>query len=229
MLFTRFFIIITLLTAMFLHTQGQENFRYSVTGTVYDHSYDGLYAYLKKDSFYSGTTSKIDSVKIKNGKFNFRGKLCELPHLYQVVISNRLRHTQIILEAGKINVHFDKDSEQISGTPINDQYNKDIIIPNRKLKSILDSLTREKSVKPGDLTAKDKAEYARALPKEELKKLSEGKLHFVKTYANYPVVDIFVFEMMLKQRKDPELPGIQEKLSEESKQRLNQMMEKFRR
>lgn len=83
MLFIKGVLIVALLFCLPLCNWGQEKFRYTIKGNVYDHSCDGTTVYLGKDGIYEKGERK-DSTKIRRGKFKFRGKRCEWPHMYSL-------------------------------------------------------------------------------------------------------------------------------------------------
>jgi hypothetical protein len=68
----------------------------------------------------------VDTVKIKDGKFEIKGKITE-PGLYTLQVEKAQGKIPVILETGEIKVTVDKDSIQkskISGTYSNDEFSK---------------------------------------------------------------------------------------------------------
>lgn len=106
----------------------------------------------------------------------------------------------MILEAGEINVEFEKDEKRISGTPINDLFYKDYIRPLYQVRVLTEPQNRKRAeaMKPEQWTTKDEAEYRRNLPNEELENLRKirtpgrkisaraGRIHEEKEKGEYP-------------------------------------------
>lgn len=213
-------------TTLIIH--GQEKFTYTIKGKLDNYSYDGSTVYLFKDGIYGNPVFR-DSTEVRHGKFEFRGKRCEWPHMYTVSVSKEL-WCNVILESGVIHVEFEGGKKKLSGTPMNNQLYKDYLQPSEQVRILIDSLrqNREVSISKGIWTTKDEAEYSRKLPGEELKVLQAGKLNFIKMYAEYPVVEYFLFEMMCCPFPDKELPGILNRLPESSRKRMILKMEDYR-
>lgn len=74
----------------------------------------------------NGIVINVDSTKIKDGKFNFKGKVKELA-MSVVFVKGMQQPVPFILESGEIEVKIDKDSiwkSQIGGTFNNDEFQK---------------------------------------------------------------------------------------------------------
>lgn len=233
-MFKRKIVIIFILLSISFCLSGQNNVKYVIQGSADEKVYEGTYIYLMKTELYGGIHLKLDSAKIKNGKFKFRGEVNELPHLYQLIIFGRSkfksRFVFVILEKGKIKIQIEKDRERVSGTPMNDMLNNKIIQPFNEWTSALEIYNLKKdSINTKGGTDRKKMKTICPFPHEELNKYKADRRNFVKTYAEYPVVDAFLFEMIMESSQDPELPAIKERLCAESKERLDKRLEIYTR
>lgn len=74
----------------------------------------------------TGITVNLDSTKIKNGKFEIKGKFKE-PAMYAVFIEGLMQPVPFIVENDEIKIAVDKDSvwkSKIGGTHYNDEFQK---------------------------------------------------------------------------------------------------------
>ena len=84
----------------------------------------------------------VDTVKVKDGKFEIKGKIVE-PGLYTLQVEKSQGKIPVILETGEIKVVVDKDSIQkskISGTYSNDEFykfNEDLKVVSKKVQKDL--------------------------------------------------------------------------------------------
>ena len=172
-LVTFFFVILVALNGF-----GQ---KYIIQGTLPDHSFDNQYIILLKARLLFEKEEIIDSVKVKNGRFVFKGKTREEPFLARLNFSDSRRVPDfLIIEPGKINVTVSRspfysgqsDSSayqyysHVSGTPLNDEYNKEMIIP---WQAVMAANTlgpkRDKVFREGGIwTEEDELAYREALP-----------------------------------------------------------------
>lgn len=216
-------VIILLLISSCL--SGQNKTKYFIQGTADKEAYEGEWIYLMKTALYGGVHLKLDSTKIKHGKFKFRGEVNELPHLHQVIIFGRSKFESrfifVIPEEGKIKMQIEKDKEQVSGTPMNDLLNDKIIQPFNEWMAALKPYIQQKN---SPKAAKENNPDNQAARTKASERWYAGRLDFVKAYAEYPVVDAFVLEMMYTPSLYPELKEIKERLCTESKERLAERM-----
>ncbi len=76
-------------------------------------------------STYDNDTEMSDTAKIKNGKFSFQGKI-DAPGVYYISTDQSEINRPLLLEAGKILVNITGKQIKITGTPINDAYQKSL-------------------------------------------------------------------------------------------------------
>jgi|LakMenEpi03Aug12_release.lakeMendotaPanAssembly.Ray.scaffolds.fasta_scaffold02521_14 peroxiredoxin len=114
-------IILSIVTILTFISCGVKEGEYKVEGTVKGLKDDTKLFINVQDSTMAMKT--IDTVKIKNGKFLFEGKLPEAISIATVTADGQNVNQIFILENGKINLTIDKDSthlSKISGTDNND-------------------------------------------------------------------------------------------------------------
>lgn len=73
-----------------------------------------------------GIVLNVDSTKVKDGKFEIKGKVKE-PSMFAVFVSGLQQPVPFILESGEIEVKIDKDSlwkSEVGGTYSNDEFQK---------------------------------------------------------------------------------------------------------
>ena len=95
---------------------------YIVTGTI--KGIDGKNVFLEKQDE-TGQLKQLDTVKIENGKFTFKGNAKE-PEMYLVQVETVQGKVPFILENGDITMEINKDSVNVSkvkGTYNNDELN----------------------------------------------------------------------------------------------------------
>ena len=95
---------------------------YIVTGTI--KGLDGKNVFLEKQDE-AGQLKQVDTVKIENGKFSFKGNAKE-PEMYLVQVEAVQGKVPFILENGDITMEINKDSVNVSkvkGTYNNDELN----------------------------------------------------------------------------------------------------------
>lgn len=97
---------------------------FEIAGKI-DPSLNGKNVFLEKQGGYMGF-APIDTVKIEDGKFLFKGTVTD-PSLHFIQVEGLQGKTELILENGEINVEVDKDSlhkSVTSGTFNNDMLKK---------------------------------------------------------------------------------------------------------
>lgn len=93
----------------------------------------------KADTATVGKMNPIDTVKIENGKFEFKGVITE-PEVSGLILEGK-GNIDLILESGKIVVNLDKDTlrnSKVSGTYSNDElvkYKKDIVVMQKQVQA----------------------------------------------------------------------------------------------
>lgn len=90
--------------------------------------------YTKKES--AKTVRKSAGENLNSGENGVNGLICTLS------LADK-RWVNVILEAGEINVEFEKDEKRISGTPINDLFYKDYIRPLYQVRVLTEPQNRK--------------------------------------------------------------------------------------
>lgn len=126
----------------------------------------------------TGITINVDSTKIKDGKFEIKGKFTE-PAMYAIFIEGLQQPVPFIVENDEIKVSIDKDSiwkSKIGGTDYNDKFqkfneksnevNKKLVaFQNKNMQAFMaaqqkqDTVTINKLRKEYDVIAKELKEY----------------------------------------------------------------------
>lgn len=162
---------------------------YTLYGEVADHSLDGSYLFIDRFNEAQEEGIPTDSVKIENGRFVFSGKT-DKPRLMSVRCGNRLRG-EFIAEPGKIYCTFDPSQDylvaEISGTPINDDYQKIVVEPTNAYHRIagpLEQWKRER-IKAGTWTNEDAKIFDQKRPERGVsQKMESAKTVFVDKYIH---------------------------------------------
>lgn len=100
---------------------------------------DGKMVVLKKQNEF-GVVMNIDSAKVKDGKFEIKGKVKE-PSMLALFVSGLQQPIPFILETGEIEVKVDKDSiwkSEIGGTSNNEDFQKFNVKLNTFQKKLVD-------------------------------------------------------------------------------------------
>jgi hypothetical protein len=100
---------------------------------------DGKMVVLKKQNEF-GVVVNIDSAKVKDGKFEIKGKVKE-PSMLALFVSGLQQPIPFILETGEIEVKVDKDSiwkSEIGGTSNNEDFQKFNVKLNTFQKKLVD-------------------------------------------------------------------------------------------
>jgi hypothetical protein len=98
---------------------------------------NGTMIYIKKQNEF-GLVVNVDSAKVKDGKFEIKGKVKE-PSLFALFVKNIQQPVLFVMETGEIEVKVDKDSiwkSEIGGTDYNEdfqKYNDDMFNIQKKL------------------------------------------------------------------------------------------------
>lgn len=117
--------ILPVLLLLSLSLFGQEKKPYIIRGTVSDPINEDVTVYLEQMGLaITEGWPRIDSVKIKNGKFVFKGKI-DHPDLYRLGIKGtNPKGTILIIEPGTIKVNFSRTNIDVSGGPIQEDFVK---------------------------------------------------------------------------------------------------------
>ena len=180
---------------------GQE--KCTIWGELPDHSLDNSYLRLVNNSaigqeYERMKHSFIDSILVVDGKFHYEGVLSQKPFLAYLSSARTGRNMldlglYFIVEPGNIHIRIANwaDKGIVSGTPINDDYNRCIIEQQKKV-------DRERSLQNRSASFRDAYIHA-----------NECRLFFLEKYAQYPDVVRFHLSFLLNGRrasKDPDFP-----------------------
>ena len=121
-------LIVLLLAAAGLFSSCRNGNHYSLTGNL-PARYDGCLVKLTPATFYFSEekNSPEDSVKIKNGKFQFNGAV-QKPTVYMLTIDGvdykipDMASIAVVIEPGDITMEYDTLGIMVSGTPVNERY-----------------------------------------------------------------------------------------------------------
>lgn len=181
---------------------------YSVHGTVTDHSMDNTYlTYYKYVLIGPEYAPVCDSVKVENGTFSFSGQT-DSPYLTIVTKGDRV-WARFIAEPGEIYVSFDptKDYLQanVSGTSINDDYQKMLVAPLNADNLILGPLMkkRDEGMLAGTWTTDDEDAYVQEIANRNFPANKKQEFAFINKYIQEPdVVKEMVFLTLFYEAQD---------------------------
>lgn len=129
-------ISISLLAFAALFSSCKDKNAFTITGNFSENTYDGKMVYLQQmDTTSSMLPIVIDSAKVAEGKFTFKGKVAEYPIIGFVSVGKLQDRGSdgtednspvgtLALEPGDIVLTFAKTAVTLSGTPKNDEFNK---------------------------------------------------------------------------------------------------------
>lgn len=164
--------------------------KYIIKGTLPDSSFHGHTILLVKSHLIFEKKTIIDSAKIKNNKFTFKGKSKEPPFLSYLIFSNQTRiPDDFIIEPGRINIMINSQGLNASGTPLNDEYNEEITIPFQKSR-LPDSIRekRRKALREGTWTQDEEIDYIHKLPYKEIQIAREKEWKYIESHTQYPEI-----------------------------------------
>lgn len=129
-------LILAILTVVLASCQDKN--AYTIEGNFTENTFDGKTIYLQKiDSMRAESSSIIDSVVLKDGKFKFKGTTDGNPIMGFISVG-KLETPEadspvgtLILEPGTIKITLEKNAVSTSGTPRNDEFNKVQIAMNK--------------------------------------------------------------------------------------------------
>lgn len=204
---------------------------YEISGEV-DKSLNGKYMLLEKPGGYMGTIP-VDTVKVEDGKFLFKGTATDPSLHYISELDKPQSRLDIILEPGELELTIDKDSvfkSQRSGTPNNDalqSYRNEVTKVDKKSQAFI------KKNKDAYMAARGKNDtvVTNKLDKE-LKNLGEEKRKVQTDFlAKNPnaLISIFIIREMAAGKTGDEVMAMYNKLgtdlkkTAEGKQLLDQI------
>ncbi|MDE6450693.1 MAG: DUF4369 domain-containing protein, partial [Odoribacter sp.] len=193
---------VLLLSCLLFYLSGYGQ-KYCIHGTCSDDSLNGKYLILTRAYFFTEKPVVIDSVKVKNRKFSFQGRVNEEPFLAYLYEGHSYLGA-FIMEQGKIDIIL-RDSIlnpylpkkyllDVSGTLLNDEYHHEMILPSRVV-GIADSLgakRRHVFHKGGIWTDDDELNYRQAFPLALAKEESDRRWKYLENHIQYPEI-IFRF------------------------------------
>ena len=167
---------------------------------------NGKMVVLKKQNEF-GMVVSIDSAKVKDGKFELKGKVKE-PSMLAIFIQGVQQPIPFILETGEINVKIDKDSiwkSEIGGTSSNDSFQKFNVklnsiqkkmmaFQNKNMKKFMDAqqkkdnATIDKLKKEYSTFEKEREDYMNKYPEQN--KDSYISLLIIQNMFNSPTFDL---------------------------------------
>ncbi len=167
---------------------------------------NGKMVVLKKQNEF-GMVVSVDSAKVKDGKFELKGKVKE-PSMLAIFIQGIQQPIPFILETGEIDVKIDKDSiwkSEIGGTTSNESFQKFNVklnsiqkkmmaFQNKNMKKFMeaqqkkDNATIDKLKKEYSTFEKEKEEYMNKYPEQN--KDSYISLLLVQNMFNSPTFDL---------------------------------------
>ena len=195
-------LIVLLLAAAGLFSSCGNGNHYSLTGNL-PARYDGCLVKLTPATFYFSEekTSPEDSVKIKNGKFQFNGAV-QKPTVYMLTIDGvdykipDMASIAVVIEPGDITMEYDTLGIMVSGTPVNERYMATIGEAKRETVRQRQLLWHERdSVKrlPGSVENEVDNYYnlkSSTIFKENIIPASEN---FIREYAGTEIGEFFFF------------------------------------
>lgn len=156
-------------------TSCTEKNTYTIKGTLPDETYEGNLIFLQAlDAAWSEDLITIDSTKVTNGQFEFKGVAKDNPGIYYIAVDQPpfflSRRVIVIPEAGIINVKLDTISTA-TGTPTNDAFqaymDKGTAI-NTELKALHKTLLKEPENAEISIDFEKKVEESKILQSKEL-------------------------------------------------------------
>ena len=195
-------LIVLLLAAAGLFSSCRNGNHYSLTGNL-PARYDGCLVKLTPATFYFSEekNSPEDSVKIKNGKFQFNGAV-QKPTVYMLTIDGvdykipDMASIAVVIEPGDITMEYDTLGIIVSGTPVNERYMTTIGEAKRETVRQRQLLWHERdSVKrlPGSVENEVDNYYnlkSSTIFKENIIPASEN---FIREYAGTEIGEFFFF------------------------------------
>lgn len=183
-----FFFVFVSLAQLFY---GQQKF--TIRGEFPDNSLDGKYVMLADKSFLTEeykrkqkASDEAVKILVTDKKFYYEGTTARKPFLAQIYydrprFSRQTSYTSFVIEPGDIHIRITDwyGEGNVSGTPINEDYNSCIIERQNLINGIRQTIISKKyTLKEDELLSLNSA-YERS---------KEGELIFLEKYAQYPDV-----------------------------------------
>ena len=178
--------LVLIATAACLSCTSKGNF--TINGTI-SKDFDGKKVYLMNRL--ENGVERIDSAEIKGGRFTFNGTT-EKPAIYVISLGNlnssndQAYQTALLVEKGKILVNMKEGKIRVSGSPVNEAYQKKIDEEDAFYKRLNALNEKYASVNPASLSEKEieKANAEFMSIEEGVKKLN---LDFIRGNINNPL------------------------------------------
>ncbi len=202
----RIFLVLTVATTIFSCSKVGKN-EFLISGTAKGIA-DGKTVVLEKQDETGMNLVPIDTVKVKGGKFEIKGKITE-PAFYTLQVDKLQGKIPVIVENAEIKVIVDKDSLQnskVSGSYSNDElfkFNQDMKVTQKSVQKLsTDFQTKNMQAMNDAQKAKDTSVINRLM--KEYSKIQEGISGKYFTYAeSHPksFISVLIIEGMFKQPK----------------------------
>lgn len=175
-------------TAIMVSCNKSDN-EFTISGTAAGFENGQLVILQKADSVAVGKMNPIDTVKIENGKFEFKGISAE-PEVSGLLIDGK-GNIDLILEGGKIKVELDKDTlrnSKVTGTYNNDElvnYKKEIAVLQKEVQTKAMAFQQANMKKFQDAQAAKDTVVINALVKENqaiMKPMGEQNYVYAETH-----------------------------------------------
>ncbi len=116
---------ISAIALVFVSCSDKKN-AYTLTGTLVHDNVNGHTVYLQKYNFDSKDWYPVDSTKVENESFQFKGIASDTPSVMSIRVLDADIQTSFIAQPGTIRILDDTASfiTSVTGTPLNDDYNK---------------------------------------------------------------------------------------------------------
>ena len=202
----KIFLLITT-TLLIVSCNKLEKNHYIISGTAKGIA-NGQTVVLEKQDESGMNLVPVDTVKVKDGKFEIKGKITE-PGLYTLQVEKTQGKIPVILETGTIKIVVDKDSIQktkISGTYSNDEFSKfndDLKVTQKKVqKELMDFQTKNMTAMNEAQKVKDTVVINKLM--KDYNKIQEVVTSKYTEYAEKhgkSFISILIIDGMLKQPK----------------------------
>lgn len=211
---------------LFIACNSLEKDAYLVEGNITNFE-EGKAIYLEKFNEETMLFEPFDTAKVKEGKFQFEGKVEKEPYMCYVQVEGINTKAMFILENGKINLAIDKENMQnnkIGGTPNNDSFQKynDFMFP---LYEKMKNFQNENNAKiTAALNAKDQdvIENLQKKYQDLVDEFGNSNLDFIKKNPN-ALISLLVLDNMINQKRGEikDIKNAFENLSDELKNLKN--------
>lgn len=191
-------IILLVWAAVCVLTACNEKNTFTLNGTFANGDQNGKVIYLHPLDSLCQIIDPIDSAKVENDKFVFKGLTKEPLTVQMVVIDASIMPAAFIVEKGNIKMNFDSElNATVTGTPMNDKYREfektkaDIVM---KIDSLFNQFTSDKQ--SGDLTS-DQFQDLRVTVKQSESEMGNVIYNFLKPIIATPAGQYFFIDNLL--------------------------------